>query len=202
MLSSRSRRFFDPLTGSCHNLVEAAGLLAEALDRFPELGDRVERIGELEERGDTYTLQLRGLIGGTFVTPVDRDELLDLSEALDDVCDRIHDCAELLEILRLDVIPERARAQGRILLLGCERLLDAVERLRGQPDLRAEIEDVYALQSEADQVRRDAIARLFASGEEPLTIVRRKTLHDGLAAAINAARTAARALEAMGLKAR
>jgi len=49
---------------------------------------------------------------------------------------------------------------------------------------------------------RDALARLFASGAEPLEIVRTKTLHDRLEQALDSTKAAASALERIAVTTR
>jgi uncharacterized protein Yka (UPF0111/DUF47 family) len=202
VLQPYTRRFFTPLTDASRNLVAMAALCVEIFDRHPEVGDRLDRLEAALREGDGITGELYGMLNETFVTPVDRDDLHDLGRALDDICDLIEECGSLPDTLGLETAPERARAQARVLVHACERLLDGVERLPRMPDLHAEIEDVYQLEDEGDRLHRDAVARLFADGSEPLSVIRLKTVHDRLEAAIDATKTAARVLEAMTLKAR
>jgi uncharacterized protein len=198
----RGRRFYAPLRAAAHNAVEAATLCAELYDRYPEAGDRLARIEAAEEAGDDLIAGLSRDLHGTFVTPLDREDLLALAGAVDDVCDHIEEAATRLDLYRVRTVPEGSRAQARILLQACERLSDAIDRLPGLPSFRTELDDVYALEEEADRVRRDALAHLFAGGAEPLDIVRAKGLHDCLEQAVNATKAAARVLEGIAVKSR
>jgi uncharacterized protein Yka (UPF0111/DUF47 family) len=199
---ARGRRFYAPLRDAAQNAVEAATLCAELYDRYPEAGDRLARIEQAEEAGDQLIATLSRELHGTFVTPLDREDLLALAAALDDVCDHIEEAAARLDLYRIRAVPEGSRAQARILLLACERLADAIDRLPGLPSFHTELEDVYALEEQADRVRRDALARLFAGGAEPLDIVRAKGLYDCLEQAVNATKSAARVLEGIAVKSR
>jgi uncharacterized protein Yka (UPF0111/DUF47 family) len=194
------RRFFDLLADASRNLVVTAGLCDELYERFPEAGDRAERAREAEQQGDRITAELYRLLNGTYVTPIDRADLIALARALDDACDAVEECAATPALLGVKVVPPQARAQARILLLACERLGDAVERLAQLPDLQSELGDVHALEDEADGVRRDALAHLFASGAGPLAVLRAKEMHDGLEGAINAVRAAATVVEGIVVK--
>ena len=196
------RVFFDLLAEAAHNVVDAATVCAELYDRYPESGDRVRRIRGYEREGDRVTAQIHTLLNGTFVTPIDRQDILALATALDNICDLVDESATTLGLLAPPSVPERARAQARIVQLACERLSDATDRLPRLPDLSAELEDVYALEEEADRIRRDALARLFAGGDEPLEVIRQKSLHESLERAVDATKAAARALEAVVVKSR
>jgi uncharacterized protein Yka (UPF0111/DUF47 family) len=202
ILGRPARAIFDLLEQGARNLVVMSGLLADLYDRFPEAGDRVERIRALEDDGNRITRDLYAALHRTFSTPMPREHLLALARALDAVCDAVEEAATELELVGVRSVPERARAQARLVLHSCERLADAVERLRRRPNLEAEVADIYALEDEGDQLVRDALARLFASGAEPLEIVRTKTLHDKLEHAVDLTKAAAATLERIAVTTR
>ena len=179
-----------------------SGQCAELYDRFPEAGDRVLRIREAEANGDRLTIELYEVLHSTFSTPLPRGHLLALAHAIDGVADAIEEASTELDLVGVESVPERARAQARLVLHACERIADAVERLRNRPNLEAEVADIYSLEDEGDQLVRDALARLFASGAEPLEIVRTKTLHDRLEQALDSTKTVAAALERIAVTTR
>jgi uncharacterized protein Yka (UPF0111/DUF47 family) len=202
LLGRPGRAIYGLLEDATRNLVFMSGLCAELYDRFPEAGDRVVRIRAAEDEGDRITAELYEALHRSFATPLPREHLLALARAIDDVADAVEEAATELELVGVEFVPERARAQARLVLHASERLGDAVERLRGRPNLEAEVADIYALEDEGDQLVRDALARLFASGAEPLEIVRMKTLHDRLEQALDSTKAAAIALERIAVTTR
>jgi uncharacterized protein len=202
LIGRPGRAIYDLLEEATRNLVSMSGLCAELYDRFPEAGDRVMRIRAAEDEGDRITRELYEALHRTLVTPMPRQHLLALARAIDDVVDAVEEAATELELVGVESVHERARAQARLVLHASERLGDAVERLRQRPNLEAEVTDIYALEDEGDQLVRDALARLFASGAEPLEIVRTKTLHDRLEQALDSTKAAAIALERIAVTTR
>ena len=196
------RTIFGLLEDATRNLVSMSVLCAELYDRFPESGDRILRIRAGEAEGDRITRELYQVLHRTFSTPLPREHLLGLARAIDHVADSVEEAATELGLVGVESVPERARAQARLVLHASERLADAVERLRTRPNLEAEVADIYALEDEGDQLVRDALARLFASGAEPLEIVRTKTLHDRLEQALDSTKAAAIALERIAVTTR
>jgi uncharacterized protein Yka (UPF0111/DUF47 family) len=202
LLGPGVRRIFDLLDASARNLVLMSTLLAGLYDRFPEAGPRVARIQAAEQESDRLTRETYLALQRVFSTPMPREDLFALALALDDIGDAIEQAATELELVGVRSVPEQARAQARLVLQGCERLGDAVERLRRQPNLEAEVADIYVLEDEGDQIVRDALAQLFASGAEPLEIVRTKTLHDRLEHAVDLTKAAAATLEQIAVTTR
>jgi uncharacterized protein len=202
LLGRHGRTIFGLLEAATRNLVAMSTLCAELYDRYPEAGDRILRIRAAEGEGDRITRELYEVLHGSFSTPLPREHLLGLARAIDDVVDAVEEASTELGLVSVQSVPERARAQARLVLHASERLADAVERLRTRPNLEAEVADIYALEDEGDQLVRDALARLFASGAEPLEIVRTKTLHDRLEQALDSTKAAAIALERIAVTTR
>ena len=196
------RRFFVLLDELAQQLVQAAGLCAELYDRFPEAGDRIARLTPSKRTARRTGAELQAALNATFTTPADRDDLLALVTSLGATIDAVRDAADAIDLYRLRTIPERARAQARLVLLASERIGDATARLWRMPDLSSELDDVYALEDEGDRIARDALARLFAGGGEPIDVIRLKSVHDALENALDSAKTTARALESLVLKSR
>jgi len=56
------------------------------------------------------------------------------------------------------------------------------------------------LEEEGDRLQREAVAELFRSGADPLTIIRWKDIHENLEDAVDACESAADVLEAILVK--
>ena len=80
------------------------------------------------------------------------------------------------------------------------RLHEAVERLEGFEDSRKQLVALRELEDEGDRLSREAIAELFRSGADPLTIIRWKDIHEQLEEAVDACENAADVLEAILVK--
>src|SRR5207248_2205108 len=75
-----------------------------------------------------------------------------------------------------------------------------VDLLEGWPESRERLRDMRELEHEGDRLSRDAIAELFRSGADPLTIIRWKDIHEQLEEAVDACENAADVLEAILVK--
>ena len=79
--------------------------------------------------------------------------------------------------------------------------LDAsVRRLDGFKDANGELRGLRELEDEGDRLVRQAVAELFRSGQDPLSIIRWKDIHEQLEEAVDAFQTAADVLEAILVK--
>ena len=199
-LTPQRREFFDLYCQASGNAVRIAERLVELLDRFPDHGDLLLDIKELEHEGDRLTHDVIYLLNRTFVTPFDRDDMYRLAGALDDVCDHIDEAADNVDMFKVKVIPEKAKQQARVIHRAAGKLDEAVRRLEGFQDSRSQLIALRDLEDEGDRLAREAVAELFRSGQDPLSIIRWKDIHERLEEAVDALENAADVLEAILVK--
>jgi predicted phosphate transport protein (TIGR00153 family) len=199
-LVPQNREFFRLLEHASENAVGIARLLVRLLDEFPANGNLLRDIKELEHEGDRLTREVVDLLNRTFVTPFDRDDLYRLAGALDDVCDHVDEAAGNIAGYGVENVRPKAKEQAQVLLRSAEKLHQAVERLEGFKDASAELHALRDLEDEGDRLNRAAVSELFASGDDPVTIIRWKDIHEQLEEAVDACENAADVLEAILVK--
>jgi len=199
-LVPQKREFFVLYSRAARNTVEIARLLLELLEAFPRTDGLLRDIKELEHEGDRLTHEVIDLLNRTFVTPFDRDDMYRLASVIDDVCDHIDEAADNIDAYEVKQVPEMARLQGEVIYRAASRLHEAVERLEGFKDSSRQLLALRELEDEGDRLSREAVAELFRSGADPLTIIRWKDIHEQLEEAVDACDNAADVLEAILVK--
>ncbi|HZQ03917.1 MAG TPA: DUF47 family protein [Gaiellaceae bacterium] len=196
-LTPQKRGFFDLFTQASANAREMARLLVELLEDWPENRERLRDIRELEHEGDRLTHEVIGLLNRTFVTPLDRDDMYRLATVLDDICDHVDEAADDIDAYEMQTVPDGARRQADVIYRAVSRLHEAVEQLESFGDTNRQLFALRELEDEGDRLVREAIAELFRSGTDPLTIIRCKDIHEQLEEALDACENAADVLEAI-----
>ncbi len=200
-LTPQNREFFTLLADASTNAIDIARLLTELLDGFPDTGvELIRRIKDAEHKGDQLTRSVVDLLNRTFVTPFDRDDIYRLANALDDICDHVDEAADNLALLGAKVVPEAARAQASVILRSAVELAEAVALLDGFKDSSKHLIELRELEDEGDRLVRDAVAGLFRSGQDPISIIRWKDIYEQLEDAVDACENAADVLEAILVK--
>jgi predicted phosphate transport protein (TIGR00153 family) len=200
-LTPQHKEFFRLYEQAAANAVDTAQLLVELLDRFPDDGSELmQKVKDREHEGDRLTQEIVDLLNRTFVTPFDRDDMYRLAGALDDICDHIDEAADNVFLFGVKVIPDEAKRQAQVILRSAIQLDEAVALLDGFKDVRSQLEQLRELEDEGDRLERDAIAGLFRSGQDPVSIIRWKDMHERLEAAVDACEYAADVLEAIVVK--
>jgi uncharacterized protein len=83
----RDREFFDLFEEASANILRAADLLDRMLRNYPETKELAREILLCEQEGDRITHDIVNRLNQTFVTPIDREDILELASNLDDIVD-------------------------------------------------------------------------------------------------------------------
>jgi predicted phosphate transport protein (TIGR00153 family) len=200
MLVPRDRQYFDLFEEAAGNLLRAADLLDQMLSSFPEHGDIAREILICEQEGDRITHDIIRRLNETFVTPIDREDILALAGALDDIVDYTEEVADYLGLYKVEAPMEQSLQLARILHEACRQLNAAMPRLRGFDDMSHYIIEVHRLENDGDRVVREAMAALFDTGVDPMVVIRWKDIFERQESAIDATEHAANILESIVIK--
>jgi uncharacterized protein len=201
-LIPRETKFFDMFAEIASNLVEGAQVLSDLLHNYDyeHLPAAVQKIKEIEHRGDDMTHRVLIKLNQTFITPFDREDIHMLASSLDDVLDFINGASDRLLTYKITQPSASAKILAGIILKQAEELKKAVSLLNKNHHLLEHCVEVNRLENEADQVSREAIGRLFDGGYDPITLIKLKELLEILEDASDRAEDAANVLESVVLK--
>jgi predicted phosphate transport protein (TIGR00153 family) len=198
-LTPQKREFFVLFSKASANACSIAGALVELLERWPDKA-KLREIRELEHEGDRLTHEVINLLNRTFVTPLDRDDMYRLASVIDDICDHVDEAADNIDAYEVGTVPEAAHRQAEVIYRAAAHLNEAVDLLEGFKDSARQLHALRELEDEGDRLSREAIAELFRSGVDALTIIRWKDIHEQLEEAVDACENAADVLEAILVK--
>ncbi len=200
-LVPKETAFFDIFEQQAETVLKGALLLRHRLDDFgggESAYTTSKEIHDLEHTGDELVADCLVRLNKTFITPFDREDIFQLTRALDEVLDWIDSSAERLVILQIDRVTPMVTELGRIIVRCCEEIQQGVQLLRRirdpEPVLRA-CRRIVKLENDADQVLREALRQLFADNQaQPLEVIKLKELYENLEMATDAAQDVANIL--------
>ena len=145
------------------------------------LAGAATEISVLEHRGDEVIHSIFHRLNQTFITPLDPEDIHNISSALDNVLDGIEDTAHRLVSYGIDPIPRDMVELGRH-----RQFLRAFRQEgigspgdRREPILEHCIE-INRLENEADLISRSAVADLFHKQKDPITLIKLKEVYEFL----------------------
>jgi predicted phosphate transport protein (TIGR00153 family) len=194
-LVPRTSEFYDLFASAGANALEVARLAERRFREWPNSSVSQEDVKAAETAGDQLTHDLIQLLNTQYVTPFDREDIFDLTTAIDDVVDLIDEASELLSLYGIEQPARQAVEQCRILVGAVEHLAEALASLKGLKGVQQHLVELKRLEDEGDRVVRDAIGSLFHDTRiDPLIVIRWKDIYEALEDAIDASETAANVL--------
>ncbi|MFQ5934281.1 MAG: DUF47 domain-containing protein [Dehalococcoidia bacterium] len=159
------RKFFELLEQEAANLKDTAQALTELINHYDSLEEQAQHISDLEHKGDEIIHSIMRRLHGTFVTPLDRADIANLAEHLDDVVDHIEEAARDMFEFRVESPTGHAKEMAKVLFQAGVELEEAVSGLQNMRRRKNEILElcrkISDLEEQADRVGRAALMELF-----------------------------------------
>ena len=200
VFAPREREYFDLFEEQGRNIERAAGLLDQMLRNYPDTAHMAHDILVCEHEGDRITHDVIHRLNETFVTPIDREDILLLASALDDIVDYTEEVADYLGLYNIEAPMAQAQQLAQILHQATKQIAEAMPRLRTFGDISHYTVEVNRLENDGDRTSRHAIASLFDNGIDPMVVIRWKDIFERLEEAIDAAEHVADVLESIVIK--
>lgn len=187
-LIPREEEFFQLFERMSANTVAGVEVLHDLMHDFRDLPEKVAAIVEIEHEGDNLTHEVVRRLNSTFMTPVllDRQDILDLANRLDDVLDLTEAVIDRMHLYKIQSIREPAKELADILLECVRNLHDTIARLpRLTPTDNSYAEIINRLENEGDRVLKNGLAALFEENGNAVEIIKWKELFDYIEEAID-----------------
>ncbi|WP_239617899.1 DUF47 domain-containing protein [Cohnella mopanensis] len=171
-------------------LEEMADIIVETVDRFaiavngdlPNVAAFAKEMKEFEHKGDKCTHIILTELNKTFITPIEREDIMELIKKLDDVLDGIEACASRFEMYQI------TKADPYIIKFGeclrrCAREIKSAIYLLTQKKLLAmqpHCVNINALENEGDDLMRQGIKHLFQNVKDPIELIKHKEIYERL----------------------
>jgi len=92
------KRFFELFSQSAVLLQQGAEILAQAVAEPSRAGEFARKLERLEHDGDELTHQILIMLDKSFITPIDREDIHALAQALDDCMDNMEMVTERMQL--------------------------------------------------------------------------------------------------------
>jgi uncharacterized protein len=192
--------FFTLFSQHAQNALEATQALQKLLSDFTDVENKARDIHAIEHYGDNLTHEIMRELNGTFVTPLDREDIVGLASKLDDVTDVCHDVAEMVVLYKVRSIRPQAIEQAKVLVAAAEPLVAAVKDLEKLKGLEPYWIKIHTLENAGDSLFRAAVGNLFAETTDPVEIIKWKDIHGLIEVAIDRCEDVANIVETIVVK--
>jgi predicted phosphate transport protein (TIGR00153 family) len=181
IFQSRDDRFYSWFEQAAANNVAAGQMLQQLCADYKNAPEAAERIHDLEHEGDEISHRIYEELNRVFVTPLDREDIIALTRALDDVTDLIHASADAMAVYNVQNSTPTACALAGTIVASTERVAEALPKLRSRRTFRevtTAVIEINRLENEADELLRAGLMDLFKDPHDPMDVLRWRDIYE------------------------
>lgn len=148
--------YFDAFDRQADLACKEAALLIEVIENYrssDDLESFLIRAHEIEHEGDQICHDVYASISSDFITPIEREDIIAMTQSLDDVLDYMEGTIQRFYMLNVSAMHPDALEFARLLLKACEALraaMDDFSNFKNSKKLRQLLIDVGDCEEEAD----------------------------------------------------
>jgi len=199
--------YFDAFEKQVDIASEEAALLIETIENFTaaeDLRDILARAHEIEHRGDQVHHEILTAVSVDFITPIEPEDIIELTQDLDDVADMIEGVIQRFYMFDVHFMHERTIEFARIIeksLKALRKSMGSFRQFKRVKKIRAMVEDVNQLEEKADELYVETIRQLYTvDAENAVRVEVWSRLFDRLEAICDSCKTVADTMSTIMLK--
>ena len=189
-LLPREGNFFELFNQHGGHIVEGARAFILLIQNYadPDLREKyANEVGNAERQADRITAEVNRLLHKTFITPIDREQIHGLINAMDDILDLLQDATETMSLYDVRAHDRGGAAPGRpaapSAASACSTRCRCCPRSASPTRPRRRIktcEEIDKLESDADRVMRSAMSKLFREETDVRELIKLKAIYEQL----------------------
>jgi predicted phosphate transport protein (TIGR00153 family) len=180
-VAKRNYSYFEQFEKQIQFCEKAAEQLVAMLEDYTDVQIKAERIHDTEHNADEQLHELMQELNRSFVTPIDREDIVHLANALDDITDAIEDVANLLDVMSIETVKPEAKGMSLLIDEGCKALSELVSEFhlfKSSKKLNDLIIKVNEVEAEGDVLHRSVTKELFKNEKDAVELIKWKQIFD------------------------
>ena len=176
MSKKQDSYFFQTFIDCADFACQAAHLLEEVMNNYdPEmLPKRMDEMHRLEHSADERKHEMLDVLAKAFITPIEREDIIDLSHCIDNMTDKIEDVFIRLYTNNIQSIHPDAVELAKVVIGCCESVREMLVEFpnsKRSKKLKEHIIKINTMEEEADRRFISCLAKLHRSGADALEII-------------------------------
>ncbi|MDR3363652.1 MAG: DUF47 family protein [Clostridiales Family XIII bacterium] len=166
MANKKQDRYYEIFIEMCIFSCDAAKFLREILGNYDSenLEADMEKMHSIEHDGDVSRHSMTKLLAKEFITPIEREDIMAMSEAIDTVTDKIEDVLQKMYMYNIKTVRKDAILVADVVIKCTEALKDALEEFRNfkkSKVINDKIIEINRLEEVGDKMYIEATRSVF-----------------------------------------
>ena len=185
MAEKKNYNYFSYFCDISEIICEAAAFLDESINNYSPDGfdERVEKMHAIENRADAAKHEMIKKLMHEFITPIEREDIVELSQELDSVVDAMDDVMQRMYMFNLDAVLPEAVEFTKLIVDCTDELKEALTRFKNfktSKTIQEKIVNVNTLESMGDFLHSRAYRELFSNDNDSRTLLIWTTIFEDL----------------------
>ncbi len=181
-----------------------ANTILQSLDRSKDVSETAMTMHTVEEAADAVTHEIFRTLNQTFITPIDREDIVVLASRLDDIIDALDRSLNRMGLYKVDANTREITQYTHLLDKIIREVMKAVPELKngpkGQVHILKHCEIINFIENEIDEHNRHTIGDLVNGDHDPVKIIKLKEIYETLESVADRCEDVANALETIVIK--
>lgn len=185
--------------------LQAASMLKKSFKTFNPalLKEQLDDLHEIEHSADVKKHEMKSALVKAFITPIEREDIMMLSQNIDDVTDCIEDVLLVVYVNNVSVLRTDAIPFTELIIQSCQMLLDTLAEFsdfKKSKTLNQKMINVNSLEEEADKLYIQSMRKLHIESNNPLEIIAWREIYSALEKCTDACEHVADVIEEILMK--
>ena len=168
--------YYDNFKATANLGFEAARMLTRIMESYdPQaIDEQLESMHAIETAADEKHHEVSDALITAFITPIEREDIAQLSSALDTVVDHIEGVLHRLYFTNVQKIRPSALAMAKKLEDACEQMVELVDELpqfKRSKSLRERVIAINTIEGECDTIYIESMRELHTADLDPLYVI-------------------------------
>jgi len=174
--------YFETFVEMADHSLKAAELLSNIVNKYnvAELQDRIKEMHSIEHSADKARHKMIKKLAKEFITPIEREDIMAMADAIDTVTDTIEDVLMRMYMYNVKRVKENAIKMTSIIVKACNLLIMALadfHNFRKSTKLHELIVEINRLEEEGDALYTEAIKSLYTKCADPKELLAWDTIY-------------------------
>lgn len=162
--------FYTMLKDFATQIEDDAQLYKKLVDGYPDTKYLIPEIKLRESQCDQTVQNIMKELYASFITPIDRNDLMDLTLKMDDVPDHIKGVTMRFDLFNVSGMHTEAKEMAHLTVIAVKqmhRMIDALPNYKNDPTCMELATSIDSIEDEGDSVYESGLRNLFREEDSP-----------------------------------
>jgi uncharacterized protein len=202
-LFPKQENFFDYFEELANKIEDGSSMFLHMTENHDYSEEKITKLKEIEHEADVITHRTYEKMHKTFLTPLDREDILALVNKMDSILDMVEATAVRLYLYKVKKPDDEIIKQAKILHEAVIKVKFVIHAMRDMKNAKTILDacvEINTLENAGDVVLRTIIADLFVKEKDAIELMKWKEIFERIEEAIDVCEDVSNIVEGIVLK--